>query len=144
MFPLKIVAFDEDGPIIHEVIKNWDEWLSNNCCWNYALHGREGFGNEDGYDIKVATRELLARPEKKKMLVILSDGAPGSRSLVKQAVKDARKKGIEVYSIYFEEGEVDSYAESVMQEMYEHDYVVCPLTELDEHLYKLFKKFSRK
>ena len=143
MFPLKIVAFDEDGPIIHEVIKNWDEWLSNNCCWNYALHGREGFGNEDGYDIKVATRELLARPEK-KMLVILSDGAPGSRSLVKQAVKDARKKGIEVYSIYFEEGEVDSYAERVMQEMYEHDYVVCPLTELDEHLYKLFKKFSRK
>lgn len=143
MFPLKIVAFDEDGPIIHEVIKNWDEWLSQNCCWNYALHGREGCGNEDGYDIQVATRELLSRPEKKKMLVILSDGAPGSRSLVNKAVKDARKKGIEVYSIYFEEGDVSARAEETMKTMYERDYVVCPLDELDEHLYKLFKKFSR-
>ena len=143
MFPLKIVAFDEDGPIIHEVIKNWDEWLGQNCCWNYALHGREGCGNEDGYDIRVATRELLARPEKKKMLVVLSDGAPGSRSLVNKAVKDARKKGIEVYSIYFEEGAVGQRQEEIMKQMYERDYVVCPLDELDEHLNKLFKKFSR-
>ena len=143
MFPLKIVAFDSWGKVIHEVIKNWDEWLSQNCCWNYALHGREGGGNEDGYDIMIATRELLARPEKKKMLVVLSDGAPGSRSLVNKAVKDARRKGIEVYSIYFEEGRVDHRAEAVMEEMYERDYVVCPLDELDEHLNKLFKKFSR-
>ena len=143
MFPLKIVAFDEDGPIIHEVIKNWNEWLSQNCCWNYALHGRSGAGNEDGYDIMVATKELLARPEQKKMLVVLSDGAPGSRSLVKKAVKEARRKGIEVYSIYFEEGSVNRYAEEVMKEMYERDYVVCPLSELDTHLYKLFQKFSR-
>lgn len=143
MFPLKIVAFDQDGPIIHEVIKNWDEWQAQNCCWNYALHGRSGFGNEDGFDIMVASKELLARPERKKMLVILSDGAPGNRGLVKQAVKDARKKGIEVYSVYFEEGEISRTAEQVMKEMYEKDYVVCPLSELDDNLYKLFKKFSR-
>ena len=143
MFPLKIVAFDEDGPIIHEVIKNWDEWQAQNCCWNYALHGREGCGNEDGYDILVATKELLARPERKKMLVILSDGAPGSQSLVNKAVKEARKKGIEVYSVYFEEGGVSDYADNAMKFMYERDYVVCPLDELDENLNKLFKKFSR-
>ena len=144
MFPLKIVAFDEYGAIIHEVIKNWDEWLGQNCCWNYALHGREGCGNEDGYDIMVATKELLARPEKKKMLVVLSDGAPGDQGLVKKAVREARKKGIEVYSIYFECGRVTREAEQIMEYMYEKDFVVCPLDELDEHLYKLFKKFSRK
>ena len=77
------------------------------------------------------------------MLVILSDGAPGNQVLVKQAVKEARKKGIEVYSVYFEEGGVSDYADNAMKFMYERDYVVCPLDELDENLNKLFKKFSR-
>ncbi len=144
MFPVKIVAFDSDGCVYHEVIKGWDEWLSKNCCWNFALHGREGYGNEDGYDIQIATRELLARPEKNKLLVILSDGAPSNRNLVNEAVRDARRKGIEVYSIYFEEGEPDSYAEEVMQNMYEKDFLICSLDELDSNLYKLFQKFSRR
>lgn len=144
MFPVKIVAFDENGAIVHEVIKNWDEWLRKNCCWNFALHGRYGSGNEDGYDIQIATKELLERKEKNKMLIILSDGAPGDCELVKKAVRDARKKGIEVYSIYFEEGEVSEYGERTMKHMYEKDYLVCSLDELDKNLYSLFKKFSRK
>ncbi len=143
MFPMKIVAFDTWGTITHEVIKNWDEWLPYNCCWNYALKSRDGGGNEDGYDIMIATKELLERPEKKKMLVVLSDGAPGNRDLVKKAVRTARKKGIEVYSIYFEEGGVSPYAYEQFEYMYEKDFVVCPLSELDQRLYRLFKKFSR-
>ena len=144
LMPLKIVAFDTGGGnIIHEVIKGWNESLRHNCCWNFAVHGREGGGNEDGYDIMIATKELLARPERKKMLCVLSDGAPGDSSLVKKAVKDARKKGIEVYSIYFEEGQVGCYADT-FKEMYEKDFVCCELSEVDEHLSKLFQKFSRR
>lgn len=143
MFPMKIVAFDEWGTINHEVIKGWTEWKRMNCCYNFALHGRSGSGNEDGYDIQIATKELMDRPEKKKMLVILSDGAPGAQGLVKKAVQDARKKGIEVYSIYFEEGGMSQSGMRDMQYMYEKDYVCCPLSELDDNLNKLFKKFSR-
>ena len=143
IMPLKIVAFDEWGEVVHEVVKNWDERLSKNCCWNFACQGREGCGNEDGYDIQIATRELLKRPEARKMLCILSDGAPGNRNLVKSAVQKARKKGIEVYSIYFEEGSIGSNAND-FKYMYEKDFVCCELSEVDEHLSKLFKKFSRK
>lgn len=144
LIPIKIVAFDEWGTIVHEVVKNWDENLSHNCCWNFCLHGRDGNGNEDGYDIKIATRELLKRPESRKMLCVLSDGAPGDQRLVNEAVKQARKKGVEVYSIYFSEGQIDRYDEEAMKRMYEKDYVCCPLSELDENLSKLFKRFSRK
>ena len=144
LIPIKIVAFDECGTIVHEVVKNWDENLSHNCCWNFCLHGRDGNGNEDGYDIKIATRELLKRPESRKMLCILSDGAPGDMHLVNQAVKEARKKGVEVYSIFFSEGSIDRYEIESMKNMYEKDYICCPLSELDENLSKLFKKFSRR
>ena len=144
LIPIKIVAFDEQRTIIHEVVKNWDENLSHNCCWNFCVHGRSGSGNEDGYDIKIATRELLKRPESRKMLCILSDGAPGNTSLVNRAVKEARKKGVEVYSIFFSEGAIDRREIKTMHKMYEKDYVCCPLSELDENLSKLFKKFSRR
>ncbi len=143
MFPMKIVAFDSDGIVMHEVIKNWDEWLHENCCWNFALHGRNGYGNEDGYDIKIATKELLARPERKKMLCVLSDGAPGNRTLVRDAVRDARRKGIEVFSIFFSCYDIDESDVRDMRSMYERDFICCELSQLDTELDRLFKKFSR-
>jgi len=143
LMPMKIVAFDTWGTICHEVIKDWDEVTNNNCCWNFCVQGRDGGGNEDGYDIMIATREILARPERKKLIMILSDGAPGNRGLVKKAVTDARKKGIEVYSIYFEQGQIGSDAE-VFRDMYQKDYICCELSQVDENLSKLIKKFSRK
>ena len=71
IIPMKIVAFDTCGPVIHEVIKGWDESQKLNCCWNFAKHGRNGCGNDDGYDILVAQKELLSRPEEKKLLIVL-------------------------------------------------------------------------
>ena len=142
LIPIKITAFDSSGEIIHETVKGWEESLRKNCCWNFCLHGREGCGNEDGYDIEIATKELLSRSESKKMLVILSDGAPGDPSHVKRAVQAARKNGIKVFSIYFEEGRIGCDA-GTFKKMYEKDYVICELAQLDEELSKLFKKFSR-
>ena len=139
--PLKIVAFDEYDLIMHEKIKDWEETSKRSMSWNFYLHGREGCGNEDGYDIQIATRELLSRPEDKKLLVVLSDGAPGNCRLVNKAVKDARKKGIKVCAIYFEEN-MDCYENPRFASMYEKDYIVCPHTEIDKNLEKIVKKFS--
>ena len=143
LMPMKIVAFDTQGCICHEVIKDWDEVTNNSCCWNFCVQGRDGGGNEDGYDIMIATREILARPERKKLIMVLSDGAPGNTGLVKRAVEDARKKGIEVYGIYFEEGCI-GYDADTFKRMYQKDYVCCELSQVDENLSKLIKKFSRK
>ena len=79
------------------------------------------------------------------MLVILSDGQPdpGTPEHVKRAVAKARKQGIAVYSIYFNEGSIGSDAET-FKYMYEKDYVCCTLDKVDEELNKLFKRFSRR
>ena len=143
LIPIKIVAFDENSTVIHEVIKGFDEQQRKNCCWNFCLYGRNGGGNEDGYDIMVATQELLKRPEKKKLLLVLSDGAPANRELVKSAVKSARSKGVTVNSIYFTEGCISQRDISSLAYMYEKDYVCCELDKLDAQLQRLFKNFSR-
>lgn len=142
IIPIKIVAFDTCGPIIHEVIKGWDESQKMNCCWNFAKHGRNGCGNDDGKDILIAQKELLSRPEEKKLLIVLSDGAPSSVEETKQAIDNTRKKGINVYGIYFEEGCIGSDAKE-FQYMYQKDYVCCELSEVDNELTKLMIKFSR-
>lgn len=142
IIPMKIVAFDTCGKVIHEVIKGWDESQKLNCCWNFAKHGRSGCGNDDNKDILIAQRELMARPEEKKLLIVLSDGAPGSIEDTKQAIDDTRKKGINVYGIYFEEGRIGDDAKE-FQYMYTKDYVCCELAEVDAELTKLMIKFSR-
>lgn len=143
LIPLKIVAFDEDGKIFHEVIKGWNEQFPKNCSWNFCLHGRQGSGNEDGYDIQIAVKELLQRPEKRKLLIVLSDGAPGDTGLVKSSVSAARKKGVKVCGIYFEEGEVSDYGTKEFRDMYERDYICCSADKIDENLSRILKDFSR-
>ena len=140
IMPFKIVAFDQGTSVIHEVVKNWDEQLNKNCCWNFCLHGRNGGGNDDGHDIMVATRELMARPEKKKLLIVLSDGTPADTALCKRSIEEARKKGIAVNGIYFEIGNCRS--NNQFARMYEKDYICCPLNELDSNLVSIMKKFA--
>ena len=84
----------------------------------------------------------MARPEEKKLLIVLSDGAPGSIEDTKQAIDDTRKKGINVYGIYFEEGRIGDEAKE-FQYMYTKEYVCSELAEVDAELTKLMIKFTR-
>lgn len=148
--PIKMVAFDSDGTnqVTHEVIKGFDEKLHASCAYNFFLHGRNGGGNKDGYSIRIATKELLSRPEKEKILIVASDGCPScyndytaGMADVKDAVKEARKHGIRVVGIYFADDydssdEADSFAS-----MYEYDYV-CTVPERVEHeLVRILQNF---
>jgi len=73
------------------------------------LHGvdRYGCNNCDGEAVLWASRRLYARPEKRKILIVLSDGEPAihSKSIrllethLKQMIQLARVSGIEVYAI---------------------------------------------
>lgn len=145
LIPIKIVAFDYYGRVIHEVVKGWNEQQRLNCCWNFCLHGRKGGGNADGYDIKIAERELLARPERKKLLIVLSDGMPAEATpgCTKGAINEARKNGIQVNGIYFEEGETIRPSRQFLEMYGTRDGICCPLSELDGNLQKIMKKFSR-
>lgn len=109
VMPLKIVAFNADDcySVRHQVLKNWSEKVSSNGSYNFLTHCYANGGNKDGYSIRVATEELLHRPERKKILIVLSDGLPSAyekndgKKDVNDAVRKARKAGISVISIFF-------------------------------------------
>lgn len=145
LMPMKIVSFDSDwNGINHELVKDWDEQLEENCCWNWCIHGHGGSGNEDDKDIAIATQELLKRNEEKKMLIVLSDGAPTDTDATHDRIVEARKAGIQVSGIYFEDGDIDpeSYYCNSFKEMYERDYVLCNADEIEENLAKILEGFA--
>ena len=111
-FPMKIIAFDASGRNLtqHEVVKNWNDQFTNSCSYNFAISGRDGWGNNDAASIRRMTEELMDRPETTKLLIVLSDGCPAecSEKDVTDAVIEARNKGITVIGIYF----ADDYSES--------------------------------
>lgn len=149
VMPLKIVAFDaqNDTFVTHEVIKNWGERNSNSFSYNFMKKGRSGGGNKDGFSIRVATKELLSRSEKKKILIVLSDGSPSCYSSyvegtkdVNDAVKKARASGIEVVGIYFS-SQHDAEEEDIFRKMYEKNYVITEPEMIGEELARLMKRF---
>lgn len=132
--PLKIVAFDESGEVIHEVIKNWDDNFVHSCSYNFFHKGRSGGCNADYHDIVIATAELLERSEKEKILIVISDGLPcGSQGVsspqdaVRMAVEEARASGIKVVGIY-----VDDVVRDADRAAYEAMYgASCVFTDTD-------------
>ena len=109
---VKIVMFDYDNECRHRIIKGFKEIKRGNASWTFANKQRSGCCNMDGFSIRVASKELQRRPEKRKILFTLSDGQPngpynysGDRGEndVTEAVLDARKNGISVFNIFFAE-----------------------------------------
>ena len=105
-----------------------------------------GGGNTDGFSIDVAVHELAKRPEKEKILFILSDGCPtGYRSNeeglthVREVVEAARKNGIRVIAIRFGSDSIDTY-----KYMYQHSYITCHPKDIQKQLTKMLKKIVNK
>lgn len=140
--PMKVVAFDYNGVIVHEVIKGWDEKYDANCSYNFMLHGRGGCGNMDGYDIEIATEELMARKEKKKLLIVMSDGSPAEDTPgdVEHAVQAARDAGIEVASILFG-NDLSKYEVDYFHQMYKTNCVCVEPEKISEELARILKGF---
>lgn len=148
-FPVKIGAFYSDGhKTIHIRIKDWKE-TSNTISFsetflnNYSADG----GNQDGADILIAAAELAARPEKEKLLIILSDGTPSAYNSerdaygsVAYAVKKARKDGIKVISIFFGGESFLSSSQGAYAAMYERDIIGVTPDKISAELQKILKR----
>jgi len=103
-------GWNDDNPL-HLVIKDYGEKKGVNSSYD-AYKSKKVIAesnNKDGANIRIATKELEKRNESQKILFILSDGVPsgcyytGPEAMedVKEAVKDAKNKGIEVIPIMF-------------------------------------------
>lgn len=151
--PFKITAFDVHGNVRHRVIKDWDDQKKGNISFSESWLYNEpcGGGNKDGYSIRVAAHELLQRQEKKKMLIILSDGEPtdykggsshGYRD-VREAVENARKQGLDVVAIFFGDDAFIRNSAKHYDYMYQKDYIGVNPQNIFPELEKVLKKLLR-
>ena len=155
--PLKIINFTTDGRrTIHHLVKDFDE-DARAMSYAYGYYRSKGFsgGNKDGYSIRVATRELLERPEKRKILIVLSDGLPSDysggfeagRHDVRKATEEAVKDNIEVISIFFGESHDRQELMKYYKYMYEDggaQALSCAPEKLGDELVKIFTKIALK
>jgi cobalamin biosynthesis protein CobT len=124
IIPFKTATFcSEDGGIRHYVVRGWSDKSKNNYSINFLKSRYANGGNDDDKSIMVAAKELMKRPEKDKILIVLSDGLPSSEENTKNAIKRARDMGIHVVGIMFGD---ESFRESnidIYKKMYEKNII---------------------
>lgn len=107
--PLRITSFSATREVSHHIIKDFDEWKQGRSfSTGYGSVFYPTGGNMDGLSIRIATSELLQRPEDTKILIVISDGMPAAPSYssnnqgvndTRNAVKSASSKGIQVIGV---------------------------------------------
>lgn len=148
LVPCKIALFDQTSSCVnHQIIRDFDEKKSENCSWNSLSAVGPGGCNTDSVNIRISSLELSRRPERRKVLFVLSDGEPsayGSRAEgqaeVRQAVLEARRKGLIVIPVMFgNEGFLCS-SKSSYELMYEKNIIACAPQEITPRLCALFRQ----
>jgi len=148
--PVKIAQFDADYNYVHHhVVKEFNE-RRGNLSWAFVNNNHANNGNMDGYSIRVALKELAKRNERKKVLIVLSDGQPagagayhGGRAErdVKEAIREGRKQGVDIFNIMFSE---DDYSRKQMLEsfkfMYEKGIIACEPQNIGRELLRVVKR----
>jgi len=94
------------------------------------LHEEED--NRDGLMIRIASEELSKRSEKHKFLLVFTDGEPSALDYFQdgiidthEAVKQARKYGIDVIGTFIEEDEIQEETYQLMKNIYQHHFLVA-------------------
>ena len=145
----KIVAFDGGtNAVEHCVIKDFDQKEIGSRCMDAMTQIAAGNGNKDGYSIRAAALDLAKRTERRKILMVLSDGLPSGYFSeaeaiddVRTAVQAARRRGLLVIPIIYTartDENVDAY-----RRMYEKSMIfadsVGMLGEFEHLLMKLVR-----
>jgi len=157
--PHSIIGFWEDAMEVKEnyqpnyfhIIHNYhDSFYENNGAKIMELEPEED--NRDGFSIRVVSKELEARREKNKFLLVFSDGEPAAAGYnqngivdTNKAVTEARKKGIEVIGNFIADGEISEQQDAMMQNIYGRERVMIPdVSELPGHFAPLLKRLLLK
>ncbi|ASN06196.1 vWA domain-containing protein [Virgibacillus necropolis] len=153
--PHSIVGFWEDANdaqdnyqpnYFHVIHSHTDSLYQNAGAKIMQLEPEED--NRDGFSIRIMTKQLAARREKHKFLLVFSDGEPAAMNYDQNgiidtnvAVSEARKKGIDVIGMFLADGEIDEREDLTMKNIYGKERVMIPsVAELPEHFAPLLKK----
>lgn len=105
--------------------------------------------NRDGFVIRLAARDLLKRDEKRKVMIIFTDGEPSAYGYTDNAaiidtynaVSRARKQGIEVIGIFLSNGEQQDKEKQTMKMIYGRECLIIPrIADIPYTLSPLLKK----
>ncbi|MEK5209389.1 VWA domain-containing protein [Psychrobacillus sp. FSL H8-0510] len=148
LIPFKILQFcSNNWSTLHRQIKDFDESSNFNHALTHLSECSPKGGNRDGLAIRVATAELMKRPEKERLLIIFSDGMPtvyASDSVAKKdvnnAVKEARKLGIRVISVFFGSEHMRKQLAPNFKEMYQRNIIFTDDQSLTRHLSRTIKQ----
>ncbi|WP_088072324.1 vWA domain-containing protein [Gottfriedia luciferensis] len=128
-------ATKENKPnILHQVIPFSSSLAQSSGPNIMQLHEEED--NRDGLMIRIVSEELAKRPEKHKFLLVFTDGEPSALDYFQdgiidthEAVKQARKLGIEVIGTFIEEDEHQDETAQLMKNIYQYHYLIASGTE---------------
>jgi len=104
--------------------------------------------NRDGFSIRHIAKQLLQQPEKRKILLVITDGEPSAfnyeeRGMIDthQAVVETRKKGIEVIGIYLGTRTSPAREKDAMKKIYGRSNLIIPaIEEIPAAMAPLLKK----
>lgn len=138
--PFKVTTFKAaHGGVIHNVVKPWNGVSKKNYAFTYHTLIPSGGGNEDDISIRIATEELKQRPEKDKVLIVLSDGLPYSEERTKMAIKAARAANIHVVGIMFGDEQFRSSSYENYRNMYEKNIIATTPAGIPKKLIETLK-----
>src|SRR5690625_1693396 len=157
--PHSIVGFWEDAthtkdtyqPNYFHVIQSFtDSLYKMNGANIMQLEPQED--NRDGFSIRVMTKELEARRENNKFLLVFSDGQPAAMNYEEkgivdthQAVLEARKKGIDVIGMFLAKDEITESEDATMKNIYSRHRIMVPdVDDLPEQFAPLLKRLILK
>ena len=145
---MPLSASSSTAAVEHSVIKDFDQKEIGSRCIDAMEQIAAGNGNKDGYSIRAAALDLAKRTERRKILMVLSDGLPSGYFSeaeaiddVRTAVQAARRRGLLVIPIIYTartDENVDAY-----RRMYEKSMIfadsVGMLGEFERLLMKLVR-----
>ena len=114
------------------IVKDFDQTGDGNRCVDALQQILPSGGNMDGAAIRIAAMDLAKRPEKTKILIVLSDGLPSAYLSEEQAIADvhsavkwARSQGIIVVSVMYGNTNFLKRSLPTYKKMYEQGIVAC-------------------
>lgn len=145
LIPFKMTTFTAGyNQIIHHVVKPWTGKSKKNYAYSFYRRKRASGGNEDDVSIEIATAELMRRSERDKVLIVLSDGLPSSTNRTREAIKEARKKGIHVVGIMFGDSEFRAQNYETYKDMYETNIISCSTNMIPQKLVSVLTKILKR
>ena len=153
--PHSIVGFWEDAQ--EATKRNQPNYYHEVVSVDGCFHSAAGYAvmqlqpeedNRDGFSIRIASEKLEKRREKHKFLLVFSDGEPSANEYEKfgiidtyEAVKNARKKGIQVVGMYLANGVIEEQERELMRNIYEQEHLMIPQVK---DLPMMFSAFLKK